>query len=394
MNRTASATIGAKPTIVLAANSAWNIVNFRGGLVRALKEAGYEPLVVAPADPACEERMGRLGVEQVPLELDRSGMSPVADARLFFAYRRLLLKFRPLAFLGFTSKPNIYGSLAARTVGVPAIANISGLGTAFLGRGGLMKFVTSLYRLALRRTDVVFFHNRDDLELFLELKLVSADQAGLLPGSGIDLQQFESQPLPRGGPIFLLVARLLGDKGVREFAAAARIVRQEHRNARFQLLGPIDDGNRTAITWAELDGWVASGAVEYLGVADDVRPFIGKATAIVLPSYREGLPRSLLEGAAMARPLVTTDVPGCREVVEDGVNGYLCAVRSATALAEAMDKLCRLTVAERRSMGLAGRAMVARRFDEKLVVGAYLERLRQLEPSARPPALQANAFSG
>ena len=353
-------------------------MNFRAGLVRGLQAAGHEPVVVSPADEACAEAMKALGVEHIHIDIDRSGVNPVADARLFLAYRRILDQLRPLAFLGFTIKPNIYGSLAARMTGVPAIANISGLGTAFLGRGALMRIVTAMYRSTLRSAEVVFFQNRDDLQLFLELGAVAPGQAGLLPGSGVDLELFRPSPLPPGGPVFLLVARLLGDKGVREFAAAARLLRRECPEARFQLLGPIDDANRTAVTRAELDSWIAEGAVDYLGGADDVRPFIRKATAIVLPSYREGLPRSLLEGAAMGRPIVTTDVPGCREVVKDGVNGFLCAARSADDLAVVMRKLCRLTVAERSAMGLAGRAMVEQRFDEKLVVGAYLDRLQTL----------------
>lgn len=368
--------------IVVAANSYWNIVNFRGGLVRALKQAGYEPILVAPDDPASAEQVRQLGAEKMPVVLSRSGMNPLADARLFLAYRRILRKRRPLAFLGFTIKPNIYGSLAARMTGVPAIANISGLGTAFLGRGGLMRIVTAMYRSTLRSAAVVFFQNRDDLELFLELGAVAPGQADLLPGSGVDLERFQPSPLPRGAPIFLLVARLLGDKGVREFAGAARLLRADYPDARFQLLGPIDEGNRTAVTRAELDGWVAEGTVEYLGAADDVRPFIGKATAVVLPSYREGLPRSMLEAAAMARPLVTTDVPGCREVVADGVNGFLCAARSSESLADAMRKLCRLTPPQRRAMGQAGRRMVEERFDEKLVIGAYFDRLQRLQASA------------
>ena len=374
---------GVSSIVILAANSIWNIVNFRGGLIRGLQAAGYEPVVVAPADAECADAMLRLGVEHIPIDLDRSGMNPVADARLFFAYRRILSRLRPRAFLGFTIKPNIYGTLAARMAGVPAIANISGLGTAFLGRGGLMRIVTSLYRFALRRAEVVFFQNPDDFELFLGLGAVVPGQARLLPGSGIDLEQFRPGPLPAGAPVFLLVARLLGDKGVREFAAAARIVRDHYPDARFQLLGPIDDGNRTAVARDELERWVADGVVDYLGAADDVRLLIERATAVVLPSYREGLPRSLLEAAAMARPLIATDVPGCREVVEDGVNGFLCVVRCADDLAAAMLKLCRLSLAERSAMGAAGRAMVERKFDEKLVIGAYLDRLRPVRPDPR-----------
>jgi glycosyltransferase involved in cell wall biosynthesis len=180
--------------------------------------------------------------------------------------------------------------------------------------------------------------------------------------------------------IFLLVSRLLGDKGIREYVEAARMLRERLPDARFQLLGPIDEGNRTAIRRDELDRWIGDGVVEYVGSTDDVRPRIASASAIVLPSYREGLPRSLLEGAAMARPLIATDVPGCREVVENGVNGFLCAAREARSLAEAMAKLAELPVTQRQAMGAASRRKVQERFSEAVVIRAYLDELARLRP--------------
>jgi glycosyltransferase involved in cell wall biosynthesis len=186
--------------------------------------------------------------------------------------------------------------------------------------------------------------------------------------------------VPEGPPTFLLIARLLGDKGVREYVEAARSLRDELPGARFQLLGPLDNQNRTAISRAELDGWVAEGAVEYLGPTDDVRPCIAAASSVVLPSYREGLPRSLLEGAAMARPLIATDVPGCRELVEEGVSGFLCAARDSRSLAQAMKRFARLSPEARQQMGEAARAMVEQQYSEELVVRAYLDVLAELAP--------------
>jgi glycosyltransferase involved in cell wall biosynthesis len=200
----------------------------------------------------------------------------------------------------------------------------------------------------------------------------------LLPGSGIDLDRFAPAPQPVGPPTFLLIARLLGDKGVREFVAAARSLRAQLPDARFQLLGPIDEGNRTAIARAELDEWIAQGAVDYLGETDDVRPYVSEASAVVLPSYREGLPRSLLEAAAMARPLIATDVPGCREVVEDGVNGILCQARDADSLAKAMKTLAEAPVSKRSEMGEAARRKVQDQFSETIVIRAYLDALDTL----------------
>ncbi len=375
-------------TVVIAANSDWNIVTFRQGLVRAIRKAGYDPLIVAPSDPDAARRMEQLGVDRIPVDIERSGLNPFADVRLFFQYRRLLKKFAPAAFLGFTIKPNIYGCIAARFARVPAVANVSGLGTVFLKSGLLEKLVVPMYRYAFSRADLVFFQNPDDRRLFVERRLVRPEQARIIPGSGINLDHYPSAELPDGPPTFLLIARLLGDKGVREFVEAARSLREEMPGARFQLLGPLDAHNRTSICRGDLDAWVAQGSVEYLGATDDVRPFIADATAVVLPSYREGLPRSLLEGAAMARPLITTDVPGCRELVEDGVSGFLCAAQDPRSLAEAMRRFIRLSPEGRRRMGMAARSTVEESYSEAFVVRAYLDALEELASrfrSARSP---------
>ena len=341
-------------------------------------------MVIAPRDPACEERMALLGVEQINVGLDRSGLNPLADAGLFIDYWTILRRVRPAAFLSFTIKPNIYGCLAARCVGIPAMANVSGLGTAFAERSLLRRLVLALQRVALKRAHV-FFQNPDDLQEFVEEGVVARENAEVLPGSGVDLELFAPAPLPPGEPVFLLVARLLVDKGVREFAAASRELLREYPKARFRLLGPIDAGNPTAITQAELDSWIAEGSIEYLGVADDVREAIREATAVVLPSfYREGVPRSLLEGAAMARPLIATDAPGCRELVVDQPGGLACAPRDANSLADAMRQLLQMSPLDRTSMGLAARRLVEERFSEKRVIAAYLAALATDQRSTQP----------
>ena len=233
---------------------------------------------------------------------------------------------------------------------------------------------------------MVFFQNADDLAEFVGRKLVRREQARLLAGSGVDLDRFASTPLPPGPLRFLLIARLLGDKGVREFVEAARLLRRGGSDSRFQLLGPLDPANRTGISRSELDGWVAEGAVDYLGETDDVRPFIADSHVVVLPSYREGLPRSLLEAAAMGRPLVATDVPGCRHVVKDGINGFLCAARDPASLADAMRRMERMPPEQRAALGNAARAKVQAEFSETRVIQAYLEALGDvaLQPKAPP----------
>ena len=322
--------------------------------------------------------MQALGVERIPLRIDRSGVNPWADFRLVVEYRRLLKRLRPAAYLGYTIKPNVYGSFAAASLGIPAVPNVSGLGTAFIRRGPLLRIVTPLYRIGFARAPVVFFQNAEDRQLFVDRRMVRSGQARVLPGSGVDLERFAPAPPTDGPPVFLLVGRLLRDKGVTEFVEAARSLRPRLPDARFQLLGPIDEGNRTAIGQAQLDSWVARGVIEYLGTTDDVRPFIAASSAVVLPSYREGLPRSLLEAAAMARPLIATDAPGCRDVVDDGLNGYLCAVGDANSLGDAMRRFADLPFERRLAMGESARRKVEERFSEEIVVGTYLDVLAGL----------------
>lgn len=367
---------------MLSSNSLWNIANFRSHIVNRLIEKGYRPLVVAPASPT-ELADFAIPVEVVTLSFERSGRNPWSDLALLLRYRRLIRAHRPLAYLGWTIKPNIYGAIAARLCGVPAVLNVSGLGTAFLGGGLFSSFTSALYRLAFVRAAVVFFQNADDQRLFLDRGIVRPSQARLLPGSGIDLQHFLPSDLPAGPPRFLLIARLLGDKGVREYVGAARRLRTRNPDWRFQLLGPIDEANRSAVAADELQRWVSEGVIDYAGAASDVRPFIAAATAVVLPSYREGLPRTLLEGAAMGRPLIATDVPGCRDVVQDGSNGFLCAPRDMASLSAAMERFGMLSEDDRAGMGRRSRALVDRKFSQERVSEAYLHALRELGERTR-----------
>jgi glycosyltransferase involved in cell wall biosynthesis len=361
-------------TIILSINASWNIFNFRLGLIRALQAAGHRVVALAPPD-AWSERLEAAGIEYRPIAIDKQGLSPIRDLGLLRRYRRLLSEIRPDIFLGYTAKPNVWGSLAAHSLGIKVINNVSGLGTAFIRQGLLTRIVSRLYRIAFRRSATVFFQNVEDRDLFVAKRIVDRTKARLLPGSGIDTERFRpsAAPRPEGPFAFLLVARLLWDKGVREYVEAARRVRAEAPEVRFRILGFLDVENRTAVPRADVETWVGEGLVDYLGHADDVRPAIEAADCVVLPSYREGLPRSLLEAAAMGRPIIATDVPGCRHVVEGGVNGLLCAARDSASLAEAMLRMVRASPEERAAWGAAGRARIEREFDERLVAELYLE---------------------
>jgi len=362
-----------RKTIVISINAAWNIVNFRGGVISALQERGYRIVALAP-DDEYRARLEEMGVELCPIAIDSKGMSPLRDLILLARYRAVLSRLKPVLFLGYTIKPNIFGSLAAHSLGIPVINNISGLGTAFINEGLLTRIATTLYRIALRRSRTVFFQNDEDRRLFLARKIVRPEQAGLLPGSGVDVQRFQPAESPgeRDGCTFLFVGRLLWDKGVREFVEAARLVRARLPGARFQLLGFLDVPNRTAVGRSDVDGWIAEGLIEYLGAQSDVRPFVAAADCIVLPSYREGLPRTLLEGAAMGKPLIASDVPGCRDVVEHRANGLLCAVRDPGSLADAMMLMAETPHQRRAEMGALGRKTVEQRFDQRIVIDLYL----------------------
>jgi glycosyltransferase involved in cell wall biosynthesis len=374
-------------TIVLCANQAWNLVNFRSGLIKALKTEGFRIVAVAPADAEMEARLTALGCKFVPVEIDAAGLSPLRDLRTAYQLYKIIREQQPAAWLSWTIKPNVYGSFVARLLGVPALPNISGLGTAFISRSPLTLIAKLLYRIGFARAQTVFFQNTEDRDHFLREGLVRPGQARVLPGSGIDTAFFSLNKSTRTARRhFLMISRLVADKGVREYAAAAAIVREKWPDARFRLIGPGAVANRTAIGEDELQGWIADGAIEYAGSIDDVRSAIEAADFVVLPSYREGLSRVLLEAGAMGRPAVTTDVPGCRDIVTDGINGYLCEARDAASLANALERAAATEDEAWQAMARAGRERVASEFSAERVNALYLAALADVrEVAGRAP---------
>ena len=366
--------------ILLTVNLAWNIVNFRSPLVQALIADGHRLTALVPVDYTVP-RLREMGCAVVPLDMDAKGLSPRADMRLLRDMRAAFRGLQPDAVLSFTIKNNIYGAIASRGLPLTFIPNVTGLGTAFLGSALLSRISKFMYRRAFGPLRHVVFQNDDDRALFESLHLTRAEQAIMVPGSGIDLDRFVVTPFQRKAgkaPTFLMIGRVLADKGVREYAEAARFLRTRYPDAKFRLLGALDAVNRTALSVEEVESWVAEGIVEYLGKADDVRPAIGAADCIVLPSYREGAPRVLLEGAAMGRPMVTTDVPGCRAIVQPGRTGFLCAPRSAIDLAQALEKMIQLPPEEFAAMGKAARADMEQRFSVKRVIEVYRDILNTM----------------
>ncbi|WP_114783892.1 glycosyltransferase family 4 protein [Botryobacter ruber] len=367
--------------IAIVINTSWNIYNFRMNLVRALLAQGHEVVAIAPRD-VYTQRLIEAGCRFVPVRMGK-GSNPFADLLLIWKLYRIYSRLKPDVLLHFTIKPNIYGTLAAKMAGIPAINNVSGLGTVFIIKGFVSAVALLLYRVAFRYPRKVFFQNEDDRQLFLSRKLVKPALTDVLPGSGIDLQRFTpAGTFVRHQPfVFLMVARLLYEKGVAEYVEACRLLKKNFPEATCQLLGAIPEGRRSGISQSTLHKWQQTGVIDYLGTADDVAPVIGRADCVVLPSYREGTPRTLLEAAAMGKPLIATDVPGCREVVQHGKNGLLCCARSSTDLAEKMMQLMQLPDSQLEQMGQAGRQLTTEKFNDRFVTEKYIKAIAEVTNS-------------
>jgi glycosyltransferase involved in cell wall biosynthesis len=365
-----------KRKIVIALNSAWNILNFREGLIKALVANGYQVYAMAPLDKYADQ-ISDLGCQFIALPLEGHGTNPMRDVILWWRYRRLLKALHPDVFLGFTVKPNVFGSLAAHSLGIPVVNNISGLGTVFTNKSWLTFLVKLLYRIALFKSKKVFFQNQEDLDFFVEQDLVKRAAAHRLPGSGVNLIKFQppSSSYSRKTITFLLISRMLFDKGVSEYVRAAMALKKEYPDVEFAIVGSMDSKNPSAIGQAQMDAWISEGSISYWGSSSDVRKEIGKADVVVLPSYREGTPRALLEAAAMGKPIVTTNAVGCRDVVVDGQNGYLCLVADVKSLIRAMKRMLELDYQDRIKMGQNGRKMMELFFDERFVIDEYLKAL-------------------
>ncbi|MFL2903799.1 MAG: glycosyltransferase [Limisphaerales bacterium] len=375
--------------ILLCSNYAWTVYKFRMPLVRAFRKQGYHVHLLTQLDeyvPKIEHEFD--GVHS--LLIDRSGTNPIRDFLTLFNIVFHLIRLKPSVFLTFTIKPVIYGGLAARVTGVRAIPNITGLGVIFIRDNWQTWLVKKLYRQALSRSARIFFQNKDDRQLFLDDGLVEREITDCLPGSGVDLAYFTHTPKITSTSAkesfrFLLIARMLWDKGVREYVEAARLLLQSNPHAEFCLLGFLDVQNPAAVSSEQMDEWITEGVVNYLGVSDDVRDEILAADCVVLPSYYpEGVPRSLLESAAMARPIITTDSVGCREVVDDGANGFLCKPRDAENLAAKMEQMMKLSAEARFQMGKNGRAKMEQEFDESIVINRYLHEIKEVLNHPKP----------
>lgn len=364
--------------VALVANTTWCIHQYRNGVLRHLVREGVRVSVIAPDDDT-SALIRELGGETHHLRMDAKGSNPMSDFDCFRQLLKLYAELRPDHIFHYTIKPNIYGAIAARLSRIPSTAVITGLGFAFLNNNLQARAARGLLRIALRSPKEVWFLNADDAQEFQSRKLVSVERSVLLPGEGVNTDFFAPQPKQCHDELkrfrFLLIGRMLWDKGVAEYVEAARQIRKTAPHIIFQLLGPADVLNPSAISRSELAQWEKEGVIEYLDSTSDVRPAIANADCIVLPSYREGMSRTLLEAASMQRPIVASDVPGCRDIVHDGITGKLCQPRDVTSLRDAMLAVAALPEDTRRQMGKAARDDTIERFSEERVVGFYVKAL-------------------
>ncbi len=364
--------------VAIVVNNSWYAYNFRFNLARSLKTNGFEVVFVAPYDEKYSELIKK-EFRIYDINIDAKGINPISDFKTMLSLYKLYRNIQPDIVLNFTIKPNIYSSIVAGILKIKTIGNITGLGTIFIKQTAVTKIAKLFYKIALNFNDKVFFQNNDDKSLFIKNRLVIKNKIDLLPGSGVDINKFISIEKNTDGIFrFLLIARLLKDKGILEFIEAVKTIKSKYENIEFQILGAVGVENKTAITKDELKFWINDNLVKYLGTTDNVQDVISKVDCVVLPSYREGTPRSLLEASAMEKPIIATDVPGCKEVVDDGVNGFLCEVKSSKDLANKMEMMINLSEDERKVMGQAGRAKIVKNFDEQIVIDKYLESIKEI----------------
>jgi glycosyltransferase involved in cell wall biosynthesis len=373
-----------KKTIAICSNTSWFLYNFRMGLMKSLYQEGYNIVLIAPEDDY-SNRLKEFGYRYYNIEIDNKGTNPINDIKLSYNFYKLFKYIKPDIILIFTIKPNIYGSIVSKMLNIPTINVVTGLGTVFLNKNISSKIAKLLYKVAFSKNHIIF-ENSDDASEFLKRRLIKKRQVVIVSGSGIDTDYFKpsSNRFKNNSDdlVFLLIARLIKDKGIIEYIEAIKSIRDKYPNVKFKILGSYYFGNPSSISKEEVESWVEEGLIEYLGYTDNVLEEIEKADCIVLPSYREGLSRVLLEAGSMAKPIITTNVPGCKNVVEDGENGYLVPPKDSKSLALAIEKIISLSPQERRQMGLSGRLIVMKEFDEKIVIKEYLNLINRVSKSA------------
>ncbi len=379
--------------VVIAQNISFYAWHMRLNLAKAIRDNGYEVIFVSSSDKSISPSDKSISSGDVysrkieeefayfDINISRKGMNPFTDLKTLYEFYKIYKEIEPDVVLNYTAKPNIYGTIACSMLNIKTINNIAGLGTLFVKQNFITKIAKMLYKYSQKNATKIFFQNRDDFEMFVDENLVEKSKCDILPGSGVDTKEFIPVEYQKEDSRFkfLLISRMLWEKGIGEYVQAAKSIKKLYKNVEFQLVGFLDIENSSAVSKEQMQEWVDNGYVNYLGTSDNIKDEIAKADCLVLPSfYREGTPRVLLEGASMAKPIITTDNVGCRDVVDDGINGYICKPKSAEDLASKMKDMLELSKDERIKMGNKGREKAIKEFDEKIVFDKYLKSIKEI----------------
>lgn len=350
------------------------------GLIKALQDQNHDVIVIAPEDDYTP-KLTEAACTFYKVKMDSRGANPIKDFALIFELYSIYKKAKPDVVLHYTIKPNIYGTLAASILRIPAVNNVCGLGTVFLQKNLVSKVASFMYRFAFRFPKKVLFQNDYDERLFIKNKLVDKKITDVIPGSGIDINKFKPSENTQVNEkfTFLLISRLIHDKGILEYIDAIKKLKSAGVDAKFQLLGGKDVEHKRGISEEIIQEWIDNNIVEYLGKTDDVKTYLQQADCIVLPSYREGTPRTLLEAASSAKPIVATNVPGCNNVVTHNYNGLLCKLKNSEDLAEKMSTMMSFDKSTLNQLGQNGRLKVQKEFDEQLVINKYISTIDELQ---------------
>lgn len=358
--------------IAMIINSSSGLYNFRKDLILRMIADGHEVIALTPIKERADQ-LEALGVRLINTVIDRRGLNPLHDLSLFRQYRRILKKVKPDIAVTYTIKPNVYGGVACRITGITYAGNITGLGTAFESTGMLRKVATLMNKVALKKAKCVFFENSENRDLFVNEGIIRKSQAVLLNGAGVNLEQFSYKPYPddMNGVRFLFMGRVMKEKGIDELFAAMQRLIEEGQKCFLDVVGPFEEDYKDKLEQYEKAGWL-----KYHGYQKDVRPFIAACDCFVLPSYHEGMANTNLECAAMGRPIITSNIPGCKEAVIDGESGYLCEPKDTESLYEAMKRMLHTSREERAQMGRVGRKHMEDVFDKKKVVEETIIQLK------------------
>ncbi len=367
--------------ICIVSNTARSVFNFRFNLMQEINKYSYDVIALAPYDKYAEGIKKKFKFIKIK-SLTRSGKNPITDFILFLEFLRNFKKIKPDFVINFTIKPNIYSSFACKMLNIKYICSVTGLGHIFLKHTFTSFIVKLLFKIVFSFSNMVICQNKDDVALLVKQGLVKEHKVTLTPGSGVDINKFSSNNIKRErngkNTSFIMVSRLIEEKGVKEYVYAAKKVREENKKVKCYLLGPIDTDNPSCIKESQIESWNNEGLIEYLGETSNIKKYLEMADYVVLPSYyREGIPRILLEALAMGKPIITTDSVGCREAVENGKNGIMIPVKNTKALADAMKKMINLNNNEYKKMSTYCRLKACNEFNEQIVIKKYLNEIKK-----------------